>query len=226
MAMLPSSCRATTERASISKALMNACSASPISSSCSAHPARRKNTLRVGQEAASCCHASRARSNWPSSSRRNASSNNSCDIPTIVHYASGGSRLRHFNFVDHSIACAILKIRMSRAVRYLAIALALPLSAEKSFEFWPGAQYDSRIPTIQQVLGYNPGEQITSSSDILRYFDALAAASPRIQVFPYAQSWEKRQLMYAAIGSETNLKRLHEIRAAMQKLADPRKTSD
>src|SRR5580704_12997530 len=104
---------------------------------------------------------------------------------------------------------------MSRAVLYLAIALALPLSAEKPFEFWPGAQYDPRIPTIHQALGYDPGEQITSSADILRYFDALAAASPRVQVFSYAQSWEKRKLIYAAVGSEANLKRLAEIRAAI-----------
>ena len=115
---------------------------------------------------------------------------------------------------------------MSRAVLCLAIALSLPLSAEKAFEFWPGAQYDPHIPTIHQVLGYDPGEQITSSADILRYFEALAAASPRIQVFPYAQSWERRKLIYAAVGSEANLKRLPEIRAAVQKLADPRKTSD
>ncbi len=115
---------------------------------------------------------------------------------------------------------------MSRAGFYIAVLLALPLSADPPFEFWPGAKYDARIPTVRQVLGYDPGGRITSSSDILRYFDALAAASSRIQLFSYGESWEKRKLMYAAVGSETNLKRLPEIKAAMQKLADPRKTGE
>src|SRR2546430_2370525 len=115
---------------------------------------------------------------------------------------------------------------MSRAGFCLAVLFVFPLCAERPFEFWPGAQYDPRIPTFQQTLGYEPGAQITSSSDILRYLDALAAGSGRVKVFPYAESWEKRKLVYAAIGSEANLKRLPEIRAAMQRIADPRKTSE
>src|SRR6266852_3500078 len=115
---------------------------------------------------------------------------------------------------------------MSRAGFCLAVLFVFPLCAEKPFEFWPGTQYDPRIPTFQQTLGYEPGNQITSSTDILRYLEALAAASNRIRVFPYAESWEKRKLVYAAVGSEANLKRLPEIRTAMQRLADPRKTSE
>src|SRR5216684_359431 len=102
---------------------------------------------------------------------------------------------------------------MSRAGFCLAVLFVFPLCAEKPFEFWPGTQYE-------------PGNQITSSTDILRYLEALAAASNRIRVFPYAESWEKRKLVYAAVGSEADLKRLPEIRTAMQRLADPRKTSE
>ena len=102
---------------------------------------------------------------------------------------------------------------------------AWPLAAaERPFEFWPGAAYDSRIPTIRKVLGYEPGERITSHEGILRYLNSLAAASPRIQVFAYGESWEGRKLVYAAVGSEANMRRLGEIRAAMARLADPRKT--
>src|SRR6266571_821013 len=100
---------------------------------------------------------------------------------------------------------------MSRASLCLTVLLVAPLLAEKPFEFWPGARYDPRIPTVHQVLGYSAGEQITSSADILRYFDALAAASGRVKVFPYGESWEKRKLIYAAVGSEANLKRLADI---------------
>jgi hypothetical protein len=111
------------------------------------------------------------------------------------------------------------------------LLLASPLSAQKSSafngEFWPGAQYDSSIPTFSSVLGYKAGEHIAPVSDITRYFEALAAARPtRIKVFDYAQSWERRRLIYAVTGSEENIRRLDEIKAGMQKLADPRKTNE
>jgi len=100
------------------------------------------------------------------------------------------------------------------------------LLAALSFEFWPGATYDPSIPTFHKVLGYDPGERITTDEGIARYLDALAAASGRIKIFEYGQSWEGRKLVYVAIGSERNIGRLEEIRAAMARLADPRKTSE
>lgn len=115
---------------------------------------------------------------------------------------------------------------MSRAGLRIALLLALPLAAIPPFEFWPGAQYDPAIPTIRKVLGYEPGSRITSSEGVRRYFDALAAASPRLRVFVYAESWERRKLFYTAVGSEANLRRLPAIKANMQALADPRKTSE
>ncbi len=62
------------------------------------------------------------------------------------------------------------------------------------------------------------------SDDVRRYFDSLASATGRVRIFTYAQTWEGRPLIYAAIGSDANLKRLPEIKAAMQKVADPRRT--
>ncbi|MBY0507125.1 MAG: peptidase M14 [Bryobacteraceae bacterium] len=98
--------------------------------------------------------------------------------------------------------------------------------AQTKFEMWPGATYDPAVPTIQKVLSYAPGERIAAPEELVRYFDALAAAQPnRVKVFDYAKSWEKRRLIYAAIGSEANIKRLAEIQASMKRLADPRKTN-
>ena len=115
---------------------------------------------------------------------------------------------------------------MRRAI-VLATLLASALGGEPAYEFWPGASYDARIPTIQQVLGYAPGERITTPADIVRYLEALAAAAPsRIKVFEYGRSWEGRKLVYAVAGSEANLKRLAEIRAGIKRLADPRKTPE
>src|ERR1700722_2798949 len=99
------------------------------------------------------------------------------------------------------------------------------LLAALFFEFWPGAVYDPDVPTFRKVLGYDPGERITSDDGILRYLKALESASGRIKVFTYGESWEGRKLVYAAVGSEQNIRRLDEIRAAIARLADPRKTS-
>jgi hypothetical protein len=106
----------------------------------------------------------------------------------------------------------------------LAIA---PLYAQKPFEFWPGAGYDSKIPTFRQVLGYDPGDRVTSHAGIVRYMEALAAAAPnRLKVFDYGETWEGRKLIYTAVGSEANIRRLSEIRTEMQRIADPRKTPE
>ncbi len=113
-----------------------------------------------------------------------------------------------------------------RPFAVLLAILSWPLSAQSKFEFWPGSTYDPRIPTFRQVLGYEPGERITSHAGLLKYMEALAAATRQVKIFEYAQSWEGRKLIYAAVGSEANIKRLDEIRAGMQKLADPRRTSD
>jgi len=107
----------------------------------------------------------------------------------------------------------------------LLLAAAAAFSQSK-FEMWPGATYDPAVPTVQKVLSFAPGERIAAPEELVRYFEALAAAQPnRIKVFDYAKSWEKRRLIYAAIGSETNIRRLAEIQAGMKRLADPRKTN-
>lgn len=115
---------------------------------------------------------------------------------------------------------------MYRRLFLLAAAAAAAASAQK-FEFWPGAQYDPGIPPVEKVLGFEPGTRHATPEEIVRYFEALAAAAPsRIKVFEYGRTWEGRRLIYAAISSEDNIRRLGEIKAAQQRLADPRKTPD
>jgi len=107
------------------------------------------------------------------------------------------------------------------------LACAFSLSAQTKFEYWPGATYDPAVPTHKKVLGYEPGDHVSSHAQIMQYMDALAAANPnRMKVWEYAKTWEGRKLVYAAIGSEANIKRLPQIQADIKRLADPRKTSD
>ncbi len=94
-------------------------------------------------------------------------------------------------------------------------------------QMWPGITYDPAIPTFQKILGYGPGEQITTPADIVRYAEALAAAAPgRVRVFDYGRTWEGRRLLYFAVGSEANIRRVAEVKAGMGRLADPRKTPE
>ncbi|WP_204602399.1 M14 family metallopeptidase [Paremcibacter congregatus] len=93
------------------------------------------------------------------------------------------------------------------------------------YPLWPGTQYDPAIPTHQQVLGYAPGEKISSHSDMLRYMEALTQAAPdRMQLHEYARSWEDRKLIYVVIANPENLKNLPALERDMQGLSDPRKT--
>ncbi len=112
------------------------------------------------------------------------------------------------------------------AAALVVVFIASVASATESGEFWPGADYDPAIPTVESVLGYRSGERITWHRDTLRYFEALAEAAPdRITLHRYAESWEGRELIYAVISSPQNMARIDEVKANMQRLSDPRRTS-
>jgi hypothetical protein len=110
-----------------------------------------------------------------------------------------------------------------------ALAFGLVLSpaagAAGSFEFWPDAQYDPAVPTIESVVGHRPGERITPSGAVVRYFDRLQQAIPdRVRVTRYGKTWQGRQLVYVTITSPANMARLDAIQAGLRELADPRRT--
>ncbi len=109
----------------------------------------------------------------------------------------------------------------------LVLAFALCAAAQNRFEFWPGATYDPAIPTEKAVLGHDAGDRISAPEEIIRYMEALAAASQgRMKVFDYGKTWEGRRLIYAVLGSPANMARLDGIQAGMQQLADPRRTPE
>ncbi len=115
-------------------------------------------------------------------------------------------------------------MRFAITLGFLCLA---PVWAAAPFEYWPGSQYDSSVPTLKTVLGYDFGERIAPHSDIVTYFEALEKALPsRVKLFDYGRTWEGRRLIYAAIGSEANIRKLPEIQAAMKQLCDPRRTNE
>ncbi len=102
----------------------------------------------------------------------------------------------------------------------LASLLQVPQPTQ---ELSPGTRYDPSIPTLEQVAGHDFGEKVTSPDEIVRYMEALAEAAPgRTELIRYAESWEGRPLYMIVIGSAERLARLDEVRAGLQRLADPR----
>jgi len=109
----------------------------------------------------------------------------------------------------------------------LFLSVSVPAIAQENFVYWPNADYDPAIPTIEDTLGYTPGERITWHGYAIEYFQVLAAAQPdRVVLQEYARSWQGRELIYAVISSPQNITRLDSIKAKMQRLADPRITDE
>src|SRR4028119_109163 len=90
----------------------------------------------------------------------------------------------------------------------LFTAFSVQLSAQNKYEFWTGANYEQRIPTFRDVLGYEPGERITPHSGLMKYMEALANAAPnQVKIFEYARSWEGRRVIFADVSSGENMRR-------------------
>ncbi|MBI3262694.1 MAG: hypothetical protein HYZ58_06030 [Acidobacteria bacterium] len=84
------------------------------------------------------------------------------------------------------------------------------------------------VPSTKDVLGYYVGEpkKLTYYADILKYYRALAAKSPRLKIVPIGTSDENRELVVVFVGSEETIKHLDQYRTYLAQLADPRKLSE
>jgi hypothetical protein len=82
------------------------------------------------------------------------------------------------------------------------------------------------VPTPLQFNGYVAGQpdSLTYPEQVHRYMRAVAAASPRVEVFSMGESEEGREIILVAISSEETIRRLDEYRGMMARLADPRRT--
>ena len=92
---------------------------------------------------------------------------------------------------------------------------------EDRFAFEPELTYDKSLPVPADVLGYQLGERFSLYADVVDYFEKLAAASPRITIARYGESYEQRELIYLVITSEKNQDQIETIRKNNLRLADP-----
>lgn len=109
-----------------------------------------------------------------------------------------------------------------RACIWVLFSLLLQGSSRgEPTDLYPDARYDPSIPTLQQVVGHDWGEKISTHQEIVAYLQALAQASPRVRLHSYGESWEGRTLYYLVVASQENLARLEQIRSDMKRLAFP-----
>ena len=81
-----------------------------------------------------------------------------------------------------------------------------------------------RVPTPAEVLGFAPGvdRRLPSWEQIVRYYTAVDAASPRITVRTLGRTTMGRPFIVAFIGDPATLANLPRYRDIQRKLADPR----
>ena len=80
------------------------------------------------------------------------------------------------------------------------------------------------VPMPKDVLGYHIGApaKLTYYADIVKYYRALAAATPRVKVESIGKSDEDRELVVVWVSSDDNMTNLQKNRDQLAKIADPR----
>ena len=87
--------------------------------------------------------------------------------------------------------------------------------------------YSESVPTPLDHLGHISGapDILSYPEEVHSYMRALAAASPRVEVFTIGMSEEGREMILVVVSSEETIAALEENKAGLRALADPRITS-
>ncbi|HZZ68179.1 MAG TPA: M14 family zinc carboxypeptidase, partial [Phenylobacterium sp.] len=90
------------------------------------------------------------------------------------------------------------------------------------------ASTPSGVPSPRDVLGHDIGapKVLDHYADLLKYYRALAAKSPRVKIVETGKTEEGRQTVVVLISSEENMAGLDANRKNLARLADPRGLSD
>jgi hypothetical protein len=80
------------------------------------------------------------------------------------------------------------------------------------------------VPSPKDVLGYYIGapKKLTYYADITRYYQALAAKSPRVKVIETGKTEEGKTTLIVFVGSEDSIAKLDTYKRNLARLADPR----
>jgi hypothetical protein len=80
------------------------------------------------------------------------------------------------------------------------------------------------VPSPKQVLGHDVGEpkKLDYYEDLLKYYRALAAKSPRVKILEIGKTEEGKENVVVMLSSAENIGNLESNRLNLAKLADPR----
>jgi Zinc carboxypeptidase len=97
----------------------------------------------------------------------------------------------------------------------LLTALALPLATRR---------LAAEVPTPEAHFGFRMGAdgRLATADDIEKYFDAVASQSDRVKIVDIGTTTEGHRTIAAIVSAPDNIRNLERIRAANQRLADPR----
>jgi len=122
----------------------------------------------------------------------------------------------------HSTGTTVMPACLAALLLAVLPALLAPTAHAGAEDFLPGSRHDPEAPRFADVIGHDAGERISSPAEIRTWFEALAEAYPdRIRLFPYAESWQGRELFYAVIGTPERIDGLDAIRRDIQTIAHP-----
>jgi hypothetical protein len=107
-------------------------------------------------------------------------------------------------------------------LKAIVVATLLPTAATAQHGLAQHGTYDPAVPRPAAVLGYDIGARLTPHHLIVRYVEAVAAASPRVRVDTVAHTYEGREVLAVFVTSVANQQRLAQLQADVQRLADPR----
>jgi hypothetical protein len=115
---------------------------------------------------------------------------------------------------------------LGAGVAALLLIPAAALESQEHFGFYGRGPYRAEVPRPGDLLGYEAGARHTQYAEQQAVLDALVAAAPdRVRAEVIGVTEEERTMRVLLISSPANIARLDEIRADVERLADPRTTS-
>lgn len=115
-------------------------------------------------------------------------------------------------------------LQKTRAALLLSGVLLIQQAQAQNDYFFPGAgDFDPKIPTPEQFLGYAIGAHYTRHDQIVAYFNELARVSDKVHVQVIGKTYEERAQIIATFTAPANYSRLENIRQEHLTQTDPSK---
>jgi hypothetical protein len=122
------------------------------------------------------------------------------------------------------LTCRTNFLRMRHLYLFLLLCLTTTVAIAQvplTYYLPQNVTYDKKVPSPQEFLGFQVGEQHASHDQIVAYMKELDRSSDRVSVQEYARTYENRPCLLLTISSAENLKNIERIRKEHLKLSDP-----